>query len=380
MVLRNVAVKEFISNVANKNLVCFGARGGNLKNFCRLFPKYEIEKRISSFYDNKENLWGKTTTLNDTEIPIFRPEKLFNEADSNTAILINSWNSFNEIYEQLNRVHKLKDAECYQLQFLTDMEHRCRHQSILTSCRANYKQVIPKIIHYFWFGDKPIPERHKLFIGSWRLHCPDYDIIEWNESNYDVSKFLYTKEAALANRWSKVATYARLDVVYNYGGICMDTDVEMFKSLDELLYNDAFIGFESEYGEFRINAGSGFGAVKEFPLFYEMRENYDGTLFNSDGSPNLAYNSSFETKFMLKRGLSQDGHLQRLGKLTIYPPECFAPKPSYVFTNNGKLYVSENTFTVHHYDTTLVGNDQKTLKHLMGNYYEQALLNEKKRE
>ena len=106
--------------------------------------------------------------------------------------------------------------------------------------------MIPKIIHYCWFGGNPLPELAQKCIASWKKYCPDYEIIEWNEANYDVSKCAYMKEAYQAKKWGFVPDYARFDIIHNHGGIYLDTDVEIIRSLDGLLENRAFMGFESE--------------------------------------------------------------------------------------------------------------------------------------
>lgn len=373
MILRNCTMAEFCRRTEGKKLVCFGA-GYAAAALGNKFAAYKMEKRISYFVDNNSSLWGGEKVVNGTAIPIFSPKKLFAEASHDTVVIITSYQYASEIFGQLNIIPEFERAECYVLNFIAEAEYWAVPRYMPKGYRANAHQVIPKIIHYFWFGSNPIPEKHKEFIDGWKKFCPDYEIIEWNESNYDINKFQYTKDAALAKRWSKVATYARFDVIYTYGGICLDTDVEVVKPLDELLYNDAFIGFENEY---RINSGSGFGAVKKFQLFNEMRENYDGTLFNSDGSANLAFNTSFETPFLINRGLNRKGDFQIIDKLTVYPPDCFAPKPYFAPNTNGTSYATENTFSVHHYDTTLAGKEREEFRNSFGKLYETAILNEK---
>ena len=127
--------------------------------------------------------------------------------------------------------------------------------------------MIPKIIHYCWFGGNEIPENDKKCIESWKKYCPDYKIIRWDESNYDYKKNSYMREAYEAKKWGFVPDYARLDIIYNYGGIYLDTDVELLKSLDEILDCEGFFGFESEN---LVNLGLGFGAVKGNEIIRDM--------------------------------------------------------------------------------------------------------------
>lgn len=108
------------------------------------------------------------------------------------------------------------------------------------------KNMIPKIIHYCWFGGKPLPDEVKYYISTWQKYCPDYEIKEWNESNFDVNQNQYCREAYETKKWAFVSDYARLKILYEYGGIYMDTDVEVCKPLDHLASYGFWSGFESE--------------------------------------------------------------------------------------------------------------------------------------
>ncbi|RGX78343.1 hypothetical protein DXA68_12330 [Bacteroides stercorirosoris] len=106
-----------------------------------------------------------------------------------------------------------------------------------------YNVMIPKIIHYCWFGGKPLPPKAKKYIESWKKFCPDYEIKEWNESNFDVHCCRYVEEAYNAKKWAFVSDYARFLALYNEGGIYFDTDIEVLKPFDNLLGCGAFFGF-----------------------------------------------------------------------------------------------------------------------------------------
>ena len=105
---------------------------------------------------------------------------------------------------------------------------------------------IPKKIHYCWFGRNPLPESAKKCIESWKKYCPEYEIIEWNEDNFDLTENRYAREAYEQKKWAFVSDYARLKIVYEQGGIYMDVDVELIKPLDELTELDGYMGFEKE--------------------------------------------------------------------------------------------------------------------------------------
>ena len=136
--------------------------------------------------------------------------------------------------------------------------------------------MIPKIIHYCWFGGESLPESAIKCINSWKKFCPDYEIIRWDESNYDVTKNVYMKEAYEAKKWGFVPDYARLDIVYNYGGIYMDTDVELLKPLDDLLGCNAYMGVEKPG---IVALGLGFGAEKGNSVIGDLLEEYNDKRF-----------------------------------------------------------------------------------------------------
>ena len=183
--------------------------------------------------------------------------------------------------------------------------------------------AIPKVIHYCWFGGKPKPRLAEKCLKSWKKYCPDYEIIEWNEGNFDLSTAPhYVQQAMAAGRWAFVTDYVRLCALTQRGGVYMDTDVELVKSLDPYLRHQAFAGFESLRG---IQTGL-LACEKDFPLFLEFLQHYDNASFLlPDGTPDTTTNVQVLTNLCLQKGLVLNDRLQTVAGLTIYPREIFCP-------------------------------------------------------
>lgn len=214
--------------------------------------------------------------------------------------------------------------------------------------------MIPKKIHYCWIGGNPLPASAKKCIESWKKYCPDYEIIEWNETNYDFTKNQYMKDALEAKKWGFVPDYARLDIIYQHGGIYLDTDVEVIKSFDDLLSNQGFAGFESET---LVNFGQGFAAEKGNSVIKSLLDSYESLSFkNDDGSLNLIASPALNTATLKELGLKQTKEIQNIqGCFTIYPIEYFCPK-SFI---DGIIRITENTYSIHHFDASWFTEEQQ---------------------
>lgn len=199
--------------------------------------------------------------------------------------------------------------------------------------------MIPKKIHYCWFGRGELTVKAKKCIQSWKKYCPDYEIIEWNEDNFDVHQNEYTKKVYTEKKYAFLSDYARLKVVYEHGGVYLDVDVELVKSLDDLLENDAFFGFETK--EF-INTGVGFGAKQGSTAVKTLLEEYNQLL---DGTKDVIGCPKLNTEGLIKLGLERNGQLQKLDECTVYPAEYFNPYDD----PTGRLNKTKNTHSIHWY-------------------------------
>jgi len=217
--------------------------------------------------------------------------------------------------------------------------------------------MIPKKIHYCWFGDGEKPELVQKCIASWKRYCPDCEILEWNTSNYDVKKNMYMNEAFQAGRWSFVSDYARLDILYEYGGVYLDTDVELIRPIDELLNGTGFIGFEIPVDAgYTVNTGQGFGAKPHDEVIGAMLNAYDSLHFIlEDGTQNLQPCPYYNTKALVAMGLQLNNSMQQIADITVYPTEYFCP----VNWKSKKCMITKNTFSIHHFNASWLTDKEK---------------------
>ena len=212
--------------------------------------------------------------------------------------------------------------------------------------------MIPRIIHYCWFGGNQLPPLAVQCIKSWQKYCSDYKIIEWNENNFNIDYNTYVKEAYEAKKWAFVSDVARLWALVSYGGIYMDTDCELLKPIDIFLEHDAVSGFESETYIPTALMGCRVG----FTLFKELLTEYDTRSFKlPNGEYDITTNVASITNKLLNYGLVLNNKKQTISGFTIYPFEYFCPKDFFT----GKLNITSNTYAIHHFDGSWLNKDTK---------------------
>ena len=176
--------------------------------------------------------------------------------------------------------------------------------------------MIEKKIHYCWFGGKPLPKEAKKCIDSWKKYFPDFEIIEWNENNFNINYNKYTSEAYKNRKYAYVADVARLYVIYNYGGIYFDVDVEVIKNYKDIIKNEAFFGLEKEG---YLNTGLGFGATKKSQIVKQLLDDYkDRDFVTQDGKLNLIPCPEINSKIFLKNGYDLKNKSQTINNITIF--------------------------------------------------------------
>lgn len=199
--------------------------------------------------------------------------------------------------------------------------------------------MIPKIIHYCWFGRGEMNAKSKKCLASWKKYCPDYEIIEWNEDNFDVNMNGYTRMCYEQKKYAFLADYVRLVVISEHGGIYFDTDVELLRPLEQLLAHPSFFGFEDAA---HINTGVGFGAEPGNPVVQAMIAEYDQML---QGDRGIIGCPILNTNALEKFGLCLNGEKQDLRIAVVYPADFFNPYDD----STGRLNKTKNTISIHWY-------------------------------
>jgi len=227
--------------------------------------------------------------------------------------------------------------------------------------------MIPKIIHYCWFGRNPLPELAQKCIASWRKFLPDYEIKEWNEDNFDINIIPYTAEAYRAKKYAFVSDYARFWILYKYGGLYFDTDVEIIKPMDDIITRGPFMGCENEAGSgattlgvapglgLGVNPGLGLGVNPGLGLYKEMLEFYETLSFDKESKTGTATIVKYTSEMLSEYGLQNINEIQHIAGIYIYPKEYFCPKDY----GTGKLTITPHSVSIHHYGATWLPLEQR---------------------
>lgn len=214
--------------------------------------------------------------------------------------------------------------------------------------------MIPKIIHYCWFGGNEKPELAVKCIESWRKFCPDYTIVEWNEDNYDINSCKYVREAYDNGKWAFVSDYARFDILFEHGGIYFDTDVELINPINDIIEKGPFMGMEDDRGS--INSGLGLALEKGNIIAKEILEGYRNRQFiQANGFYDQTNVVSYVTSIFKEKGYILESHIQCIEGITIYTKDYFCP----LNYDTGELNITNNTRSIHHYTSSWKSGREK---------------------
>lgn len=223
--------------------------------------------------------------------------------------------------------------------------------------------MISKQIHYCWFGRNPVPISVKKCINSWYYYCPDYSITLWNEDNFDVFSHPYMEEAYKAKKWAFVSDLARLLIIYEHGGVYLDTDVELIASLDSVLHNTFFFAIEKDTNirtnkeSIHIATGLGFGAEPKNNIIKAMLDEYEGVHFNIPNGFDLTPCPVRNSRALKKYGWDGKDKILKVDNGTVYPSDYFCPEE---YSSDIKRY-SSNTISIHHYDSSWKSEKEKLI-------------------
>lgn len=221
---------------------------------------------------------------------------------------------------------------------------------------------VPRVIHYVWVGGAKKPDSVEKYIKTWKKYCPDYEIIEWNEKNYNINENRYAREAYDAKKWAFVTDYIRLDVLDRFGGIYMDSDVEVVKNLDAFLSQKAFSSFEAGDPS-QVYLPTGMMASERNGKWVKYLKSYyssDRSFFLEDGRVDTTTNTSIITRMTIERyGVKLNNRLQKFDDFTIYPSEYFCPKS----WSTRKIDLTDNTHTIHHFAGSWLPPEIQTEQH-----------------
>ena len=356
MIIRNGTIAEFVESVACKKIFVYGAG----KNANELFGRHQKELAgldICAVIDNDPAKRYSKVRLPGRILPVISEREFTSlEVDESKTVILLTMGDFWSVLSSLDNMPTLSLLSCYiyPLVRLEENEKNIYNvQMKQNELKSRGEFLIPKIIHYCWFGRSEMPVLAKACIESWKKFCPDFEMRLWNEDDYDVGKNPYMLAAYKDRKWAYVSDYARIDVVNQYGGIYLDTDVEILRSLDMLLREKAFAGFESE--EY-VSFGLGFGAMVNNPILCDILKLYE-TLPWDGGKVACPI---YQTEVLEKHGLKRRNSFQRLENMTVLPVRYLSP----MSVNSGRRHYFPDSFAIHHYAGSWVNDNVRRWKQL----------------
>ncbi len=338
-----MTITEYFELLKTKEIICWGS-GKHFRNTTCPFLRHSgLIKNLKGFVD--------VPGTSDVEIENRVYERIGKEEltgmDSDRTLLLITATGYEEIITQIRRDAALAAFEAVPSIYL---EYLYEDRLLLSApkppehFRKHKTPMIPKTIHGIWFSDNPMPELYQNCLASWKKYASDYEIKIWTLDTYKPEHCLFYEQAVEHGNWAFASDYARADILRRYGGIYMDLDVEMLRPIDDLLYNDAYMSFESLD---RIECGSGMGARAGNNILQEICENYESRPYlKPDGTWDNSTCPVRYTQVIEKHGLKKNGGFQFVEDITIYPFEVLTGKSF----DTGIIYNTNLSYTVHHHN------------------------------
>ncbi|MCQ2517891.1 MAG: hypothetical protein MJ119_03935 [Lachnospiraceae bacterium] len=341
MILKNgtfdAMARDIIRN--DNRIIIFGCGVIGATVVPEIVKQYGLEERVECYIDNDSTWWGSFVSFCNRNVKIEQPGVLGRYPGKVTVLVTIS--RYKSAYDQLTGMNLSDDFSCFIIpamcidNFKSDGHKGVKH--------STQRPVIPKRIHYMWLGGNQIPETLLKCMDSWREFCTDYEIIRWDESNYDVHKNDFVSQAYDNGKFGFVPDYARIELLYEYGGIYLDTDVELKRNIDDLLYREAFCGVEKWQV---LNFGGCSGAVKGHKSLEPFLENWrKRKLIREDGTFDGISSGLIDTGVAISHGYVIDGRNQTVNGMDIFGYDYFHP---YDYMS-GRLDITDDTHSVHHF-------------------------------
>lgn len=336
-------INEYFEKLKTKEIICWGS-GKHFRNITWPFLcKSGLAQNLRGFVRDSDK---EAVEVFDQSYDLFAKEELAKMNSDKTIILI-AVVGYEEILKQLkadDRLAGLNAVPSIYLESLYEDKLLLSANKPPVNYRKHDKPMISKTIHALWFSGDPMPELYHRCLESWKKYAPDYEIKIWDLETYKPDHCLFFEQAIEHGNWAFASDYARADLLRKYGGIYMDLDVEILRPIDDLLYNDAYMSFESLS---RIECGSGMGARPGHPIIQEICESYENRPYlKADGTWDNSTCPVRYTKVIEKHGLKKDGGFQSVEDITVYPFEVLTGKSF----DTGIVYTTELSYTVHHHN------------------------------
>lgn len=347
MKIYNTSIDKFINYISGKDLYIYGV-GDFYQRLTGKAVYSAIHQRVAGYIDNGRE--GQRISMMGQQFDIYGVE--FLKSVSKGIVLLCGTTYLAEMYQQLVLQHLPDEIECFIMPLIwavSDGRAEPETAALLHQEEdIQRKNRIERKIHCCWFSGEDKPEKYQKCIDTWKRVCPEYEIIEWNAATYDCQKNLFVKQAYERKQWAFVSDYARLDVVYQHGGIYIDMDVELIKNFEPLLQFEAFFNYGMRH---MVELGSGFGGVRHNLFIKSLLDLYDGAAFlDMDGKPQVEkyvqprwINDSFR-----QEGFRLNGDLQIVKDMLLLPRRYYTPKDDFFLCN---CLQCEETRGIHHFNS-----------------------------
>lgn len=335
MKLLNCSLQEAEKKFANRKIIFFGC--GSWLQAINYTDLMSLKEQFAYIVDNNSH---EEVDLGSMRLSVYSPKRIV--AEQNCIIVLTSPVYMYDMYCQLEEMNLSDEIECYAFPFMQMISKQEINESLLNEILGYKKHKIPKIIHSFWFSGDEKPAAYQRCVDTWTERLEGYEIIEWNKKNYDWHKHPFVERAVELGAWAFASDYARLDVLSQFGGIYLDMDVEVFKSFDSLLGNEAILSFSNQI----LVDLAVIGAKKNNIIIKQMMELYDTVeIPNEKKEFAKFFQPSFVRSVLYNNGIKMNGSLQKINNATVFPSDFFMPQDHILFK---EYEVSENTYCIHY--------------------------------